>query len=96
MNDTEAFLCTYRAARNMAFQGLTSERGAVHQLVEIHGSRLVGTRVKAPFAINPEVYVLPMENVLSTKVRNVSYSFASNLIRRTGNWGGHIRALRLS
>ncbi|KAJ6614647.1 hypothetical protein B0H10DRAFT_2263133 [Mycena sp. CBHHK59/15] len=67
MSDTEAFVCTYRAARNMAFQGISKTRGDIHQLLEIDGAKLVGTRVKAPFAINPEVYVLPMDNVLPTK-----------------------------
>lgn len=68
MNDKEVFLCTYRAARNMAFQGTTAERGQVKQLAEIEGSKLVGTKVLAPFSLNPEVYVLPMDNVLPTKV----------------------------
>lgn len=52
----------------MAFQGITAVRGAVEQLVEVDGSKLVGTKIKAPFAVNPEVYVLPMDNVLPTKV----------------------------
>ena len=68
INDQEAYVCTYRAARNMAFQGITAVRGQVDQLTEIEGSLLVGTKIKAPFSINPEVYVLPMENVLPTKV----------------------------
>ncbi len=68
INDQEAYVCTYRAARNMAFQGITAVREQVNQLTEIDGSLLVGTKIKAPFSINPEVYVLPMENVLPTKV----------------------------
>lgn len=54
----------------MAFQGITAVEGEVKQLVELPGSAIIGTRVKAPFAINPEVFVLPMDNVLPTKVRN--------------------------
>lgn len=68
MNDTEAFLCTHRSVRNMAFQGLTATRGSIDQLLVINGSKLVGTKIRAPFALNPEVYVLPMDNVLATKV----------------------------
>ena len=64
----ELFLCTHRAARNMAFQGISATAGQVQQLAEIDGSKLVGTKIKAPFAINPEGYVLPMDNVLATKV----------------------------
>lgn len=52
----------------MTFQGITAVRGQVNQLLEIDGSLLVGTKIKAPFAVNTEVYVLPMENVLPTKV----------------------------
>ena len=68
INDNEAYVCTYRAARNMAFQGIMTVRGQINQLAEIDGSLIVGAKIKAPFSINPEVYVLPMENVLPTKV----------------------------
>ncbi|THH09676.1 hypothetical protein EW145_g1858 [Phellinidium pouzarii] len=60
--NNEAYVCTYRAARNMAFQGISETPGKVKQLAEIDGIKLVGTKIKAPFALNPEVYVLPMEN----------------------------------
>ncbi|KAH0833985.1 hypothetical protein J3R83DRAFT_11219 [Lanmaoa asiatica] len=63
VNDNDAFLVTYRAARNMAFQGLSPSRGQVVQLLEIDGASIVGTKVKAPFSLMPEVYVLPMESV---------------------------------
>ena len=69
VNDNEAYVCTYRAARNMAFQGIITPRGEINQLLEIDGSKMVGTKINAPFSINPEVYVLPMDNVLATKVR---------------------------
>ncbi|KAJ6478559.1 hypothetical protein C8R47DRAFT_1138813 [Mycena vitilis] len=78
MSDTEAFVCTYRAARNMAFQGISKTRGDISQLLELDGATLVGTRVKAPFAINPEVYVLPMDNVLPTKGTGVVTSVPSD------------------
>lgn len=68
INEKDAYLCTYRAARNMAFQGIMDVRGQVNQLLEVDGTALVGTKIKAPFSVNPEVYVLPMENVLPTKV----------------------------
>lgn len=69
VGDNEAYVCTHRAARNMAFQGIITPRGEINQLLEIDGAKMVGTKINAPFAINPEVYVLPMENVLATKVR---------------------------
>ncbi|KAK2465536.1 hypothetical protein APHAL10511_002428 [Amanita phalloides] len=76
--DQEAFLCTRRAARNMAFQGIITPRAEPTLLFEIDGSDIVGTRIKAPFAINPEVYVLPMENVLPTKGTGVVTSVPSD------------------
>lgn len=52
----------------MAFQGISTPRGEINQLLEVTGDKLVGTRINAPFSLNPEVYVLPMDNVLATKV----------------------------
>lgn len=78
-NDKEAYVCTLRAARNMAFQGIFSVRGQINQLAEIDGSKIVGTKISAPFSINPEVYVLPMENVLATKVCAVSHRIYPNM-----------------
>ena len=68
VNDNEALVCTLRAARNMAFQDISTSFGQIKQLCEIEGSKLVGTKVAAPFSLTPEVYVLPMDNVLATKV----------------------------
>ncbi|EIN05837.1 leucyl-tRNA synthetase [Punctularia strigosozonata HHB-11173 SS5] len=77
-NDKEAYVTTYRAARNMAFQGVFSQNGKVEQLLEIDGAKIVGTKIKAPFAVHPEVYVLPMENVLPTKGTGVVTSVPSD------------------
>ncbi|KIY48536.1 leucyl-tRNA synthetase [Fistulina hepatica ATCC 64428] len=77
-NDKEAYVCTYRAARNMAFQGIFEPRGEINQLAEVNGAIIVGTKIKAPFAENPEVYVLPMENVLPTKGTGVVTSVPSD------------------
>ncbi|KAG6864507.1 hypothetical protein C0991_009022 [Blastosporella zonata] len=78
INDTEAFVCTYRAARNMAFQGTSTPRGEISQLLELTGDKLLGTKIHAPFALNPEVYVLPMDNVLATKGTGVVTSVPSD------------------
>lgn len=97
MNDKEAFLCTLRSARNMAFQGLTTTRGNIDQLLTISGSKLVGTKIKAPFAVNPEVYVLPMDNVLATKVPLSHYFFyALSLTHALGHRRRHLSPVRLS
>ncbi|KAN0080063.1 hypothetical protein V8E55_009629 [Tylopilus felleus] len=78
INDKDAFLVSYRAARNMAFQGLSPARGEVVQLAEIDGASIVGTKVKAPSAVIPEVYVLPMESVKATKGTGVVTSVPSD------------------
>jgi hypothetical protein len=52
----------------MTFQGVFDVRGQVNQLAELEGSAIVGAKIKAPFSVYPEVYVLPMDNVLPTKV----------------------------
>ncbi|SOV04995.1 probable CDC60 - leucine--tRNA ligase, cytosolic [Ustilago sp. UG-2017a] len=78
INDTDVYICTERAARNMAFQGTTKQRGQVNQLASLKGSQLIGTKIKAPFGLYPEVYVLPMETVLATKGTGVVTSVPSD------------------
>ncbi|CAD6961809.1 unnamed protein product, partial [Tilletia laevis] len=78
INDKEVYLCTERAARNMAYQGTMSQRGTVEKLAEIKGADLIGTKIKAPFAIHDEVYILPMETVLATKGTGVVTSVPSD------------------
>jgi hypothetical protein len=96
VGDAEAYVCTCRAARNMAFQGIITPRGEVRQLLEIAGAKIVGTKIRAPFAITPEVYVLPMENVLATKVcRSLARGDLHPKLILAGNWRGHLRAVRL-
>ncbi len=69
VNETEAFIVTERAARNMSYQGtFAGERGQVVKLTEVKGADLVGSRVTAPGSLVPEVYVLPMDGVSATKV----------------------------
>lgn len=68
VNDQEAYLVTERAARNMAFQKIFDKEGVLRKLADIKGDAIVGTKIHAPLSIYPAVYVLPMENVLPTKV----------------------------
>ncbi|KAF8494346.1 leucyl-tRNA synthetase [Russula emetica] len=77
-NDKEAYVCTERAARNMTFQGIFDVRGQVNQLAELEGSAIIGAKIKAPFSVYPEVYVLPMDNVLPTKGTGVVTSVPSD------------------
>ena len=53
----------------MAYQGTFDRpRGVFSKAADVVGSELIGTKVAPPFGIAPEVYVLPMEGVLATKV----------------------------
>jgi len=53
----------------MAYQGTFDRpRGVFNRVSEVKGSELLGTKVCPPFGLQKEVYVLPMEGVLATKV----------------------------
>lgn len=60
----------------MSFQGLFEEEGKLKKLGEIKGIDVVGTKIKAPLSIYEEVWVLPMDGVLATKVSSSRF-FAS-------------------
>ncbi|ORZ16903.1 leucyl-tRNA synthetase [Absidia repens] len=78
VNDTDAYLVTERAARNMAFQKIFAKEGELIKLADIKGDAIVGTKIKAPLSIYDAVYVLPMENVLPTKGTGVVTSVPSD------------------
>jgi hypothetical protein len=65
---SEAWICTPRAAKNMAFQGLFAVKGEMIKLADLKGIDLIGVPLKAPLAAFSKVYTLPMEGVLATKV----------------------------
>ena len=68
-SDTEIFLVTSRSARNMAYQGIFDRaRGECKSLATFTGADILGTKVAPPFGVAKEVYVLPMDGVLATKV----------------------------
>jgi len=108
INETDVYLCTERAARNMAFQGTTAERGQVDCIATIKGSKLIGTKINAPFAHYGQVYVLPMETVIASKVsKSFSFDFRQNeshltllfppfpspLLLISGNWCRYLRSI---
>lgn len=83
INETDVYLCTERAARNMAFQGTTAKRGEVDCLATIKGSKLVGSKIHAPFGVYGEVYVLPMDSVIATKVRENLFESSERKVYRS-------------
>lgn len=63
------YICTPRAARNFAYQGLLKEEDKVDCLGEIDGKELLGTKVHPALSAHKEVYVVPMESIKDNKVR---------------------------
>ncbi|KAJ1894298.1 cytosolic leucyl tRNA synthetase, partial [Coemansia sp. IMI 209127] len=75
----EVYVVTARAARNMAFQDLSPVNGESVTLGRIFGQAIVGSKVNAPLSVYTDgVFVLPMENVLSTKGTGVVTSVPSD------------------
>ncbi|CAN6671394.1 hypothetical protein TRVA0_044S00958 [Trichomonascus vanleenenianus] len=72
------FITTERAFKNMSYQHLTPKRGEHTPITEISGALLVGSKVKAPLSVYPEVRVLPMETVLAKKGTGVVTSVPSD------------------
>lgn len=79
VSDTEIFLCTERAARNMTYQGVFPTRGEYPKVATIKGKILIGSLVSAPLSVHTQgVRVLPMETVLATKGTGVVTSVPSD------------------
>ena len=74
VSDTEYFVCTKRAAWNMAFQGTFFDaeqfprtESELQPVIELPGSTFVGTLVNAPLSVHVQgVRILPMESVSAT------------------------------
>lgn len=86
VKENEYYFITKRAAWNMAFQGIFFEgesfpkdESELPPVVELPGSVVIGTLVKAPLSIHKQgVRVLPMESVLATKGTGVVTSVPSD------------------
>ncbi|KAI8930113.1 hypothetical protein BC831DRAFT_508563 [Entophlyctis helioformis] len=78
VNDKEAWVCTDRAARNMAWQSLFAEKGQVHKLADLKGWDLVGVPLSAPLSNFEHIYTLPMEGVLATTGTGIVTSVPSD------------------
>ncbi|KAI4666256.1 uncharacterized protein J4E79_002293 [Alternaria viburni] len=67
ITDTEYYVLSERAARNMAYQGTTAKWGEYSIVATFPGKDVVGTVVNAPLSVHKDVYILPMETVKDTK-----------------------------
>ncbi|KAJ8976696.1 hypothetical protein NQ317_005913 [Molorchus minor] len=76
--NNEIFICTRRAARNMAFQGLTKVDGQVTELLELTGQDILGCALKAPLTSYNKIYTLPMLTVKENKGTGVVTSVPSD------------------
>jgi leucyl-tRNA synthetase len=79
VSETDFYVVTDRAARNMAYQGIFPGNGVVNKVAELVGSACVGTLVHAPLSVHKEgIRILPMESVLPTKGTGVVTSVPSD------------------
>ncbi|KAF1991686.1 leucyl-tRNA synthetase [Aulographum hederae CBS 113979] len=78
-SDTEYYFISYRAARNMSFQGIFPKWGEFPQVATLTGADVVGTLVNAPLSVHSQgVRILPMETVKATKGTGVVTSVPSD------------------
>jgi len=78
INDTEAFVISARAARNLAFQEYSPVPGQECLLATISGEELLGVALKAPLAQFPVIYTLPMFTISMDKGTGVVTSVPSD------------------
>jgi leucyl-tRNA synthetase len=86
ISELEYYVCTRRAAWNMAFQGtffdtdhFPREESELQPILEADGSAFVGTLVNAPLSVHTSgIRILPMETVSATKGTGVVTSVPSD------------------
>lgn len=78
VNETDVFICTERAARNMSFQEMSRKEGQVEVLLRLKGWDLIGTLLNAPLSVYKQVYVLPMTSIDPEKGTGVVTSVPSD------------------
>lgn len=78
INDSEIYVCTERAARNLAFQEYSPKFGEVKKLAGFLGKDLLGAAIHAPLSKYEKVYVLPMFSISTAKTTGVVTSVPSD------------------
>ncbi len=73
----EVFICTLRAARNMAYQGFTAQNGKVDVIVEFVGQDIMGMALSAPNAVFKKIFTLPMLTIKAGKGRCEQFYMAT-------------------
>uniref|UniRef100_A0A182JFF4 leucine--tRNA ligase n=1 Tax=Anopheles atroparvus TaxID=41427 RepID=A0A182JFF4_ANOAO len=74
----EVWICTRRAARNMAYQGFTAVEGEIKELVELVGQDIMGLPLSAPLTSHKTIYTLPMLSIKEDKGTGIVTSVPSD------------------
>ncbi|XP_004342431.1 leucyl-tRNA synthetase [Capsaspora owczarzaki ATCC 30864] len=74
----DVFICTERAALNLAYQDLSSKEGEAVKVGSVSGQDLVGRLVQAPLSKYGQVYVLPMLSIKEDKGTGIVTSVPSD------------------
>lgn len=95
--DNEYYFVSERAARNMAYQGISPTWGDYPCVAKLHGSDVIGTVVNAPLSVHKQIRILPMETVKPTKGTGVvscvpsdspdDYATIMDLIKKADYYG---------
>ncbi|KAI3669040.1 hypothetical protein L6452_40260 [Arctium lappa] len=78
INESEVFILTERAARNLAYQRLSRIPEKPTCLVELTGQDLIGLPLRSPLSYNDVIYCLPMLSVLTDKGTGIVTSVPSD------------------
>jgi leucyl-tRNA synthetase len=78
MKNDEYFICSHRAARNLAYQEMTKEFGKYPCLADVKGQDLIGLPLKAPLSSYEVVYALPMLTISMGKGTGIVTSVPSD------------------
>jgi len=76
--ENEIIICTERAAKNMAYQGLTKDDDKFEILMELTGQDIMGIALHAPLTSNEKIYTLPMLTIKEDKGTGVVTSVPSD------------------
>merc|ERR1719508_342862 len=78
MANKEVWVCTARAARNMAYQGFMAKEEVVDTVMELIGQDIMGLALSAPLAHYKTIYTLPMLTIKEDKGTGVVTSVPSD------------------
>ncbi|KAL1441111.1 hypothetical protein MTO96_008853 [Rhipicephalus appendiculatus] len=78
LKNGDVFVCTYRAALNMSYQGFTTDNGKVKVLLNLKGQDLIGLGLSSPLTCHKIIYTLPMLNIKEDKGTGVVTSVPSD------------------